>query len=341
MFIDHRTKEMATLFRVYIPQVRSGLINVFDNSIAGISDERIFLKNLITNISNYLNGLSLPGINFSCRPSSIHGKPIVKTQQGNCELGDLLVVVKYHLPDNSYEAKSIIYQIKLAKKVNSSICDIDQTQLNLLCDWPPFLFGKKATGGPQNYTVTPLTLEFGSFMLEPRSPAIHNYLQGKLGYGICPHALLVRLRLKGPQTVDINSFPYTRGDVSNFISHLAFEIGEHHTNPGIKSLIDALYRYVEWEPDPPGEFDDFFKESDEDGFAILEIKIQSEHKNEFPQRHRPHPGKSLGGPEMERERTQERDREWEQERQREREREIERERSRERSRQRKPGIERE
>jgi len=78
----------------------------------------------------------------------------------------------------------------------------------------------------------------------------------------------------GPKEISIPSLPYTRSDVNNFFSHLAFEIGEHHSNKPVKQLVDALYRYVGMEPDPSHEFDGYWEEIKDDGFAIIEINIK-------------------------------------------------------------------
>jgi hypothetical protein len=95
--------------------------------------------------------------------------------------------------------------------------------------------------------------------------------------------------LQNARSVDINSFPYTRGDAENFLNHLLFEIGEHHSNQDnqeIQNLINALYRYVEWEPDPPEEFDGFSVKKEHEGFAAIEISIKSDFfKKHF---HQPH-----------------------------------------------------
>ena len=114
------------------------------------------------------------------------------------------------------------------------------------------------------------TLEFGSFMLEPRQGNVRlRYLY----YGACPCAMIVRENR--PKQISIPSLPYTRSDVNNFFSHLAFEIGEHHSNKPVKQLVDALYRYVGMEPDPSHEFDGYWEEIKDDGFAIIEINIRS------------------------------------------------------------------
>jgi hypothetical protein len=112
-------------------------------------------------------------------------------------------------------------------------------------------------------------------MLEPR-----NAIQGKThtgntrSYGVCPWASQVRAC--GPKSVSFNGLPYKRLDAQNFFSHLAFEIGEPHNTPGVKDLIEAVYRHVGLAPDPPDEFKGFYSEPQEDGFAVIEISVKDD-----------------------------------------------------------------
>lgn len=275
MFLNFKTKVMASFLCRYITEIRKELINIFDNSIPGVCNELSFINNLTNKLNNCFNNTKFPGVKFYCRVSKIHAKPIVELSSGRCEIGDLLVVVKYKLSDESFEKKSIIYQIKLTQKNKPKVCIIDKVQLDLLCDWPQFSFGKDISGKPINYNIKPLTSEFGSFMLEPRNATKGSYLWGTYKcYGKCPCALLVRLL--GPTQVNIGKLPCARGDVDNFIAHLTFKIGEHHSNQGVADFIDALYKYVGLSPDPPGEFDEYSGTNREDGgFAVAEITVEA------------------------------------------------------------------
>ncbi len=125
------------------------------------------------------------------------------------------------------------------------------------------------------YNARPTTLEFGSFMLEPRNISQGQYIRPPC-YGICSVAMLIDKL--GPAAIDIKSPLYARGDANNFFSHLAFEIGEHHSNTSVADLVAALYRYVGLSQDPPDEFNGAFVDSDDDGFAVIEIGIKAEPK---------------------------------------------------------------
>lgn len=274
MFLYKKTKEVSAQLRLYSRVIISGFNDVFEKSILGCTTEINFIKNLVTELNQFLSNLRLHQLSIACRHQIIHKKPIVKFSNGRCELGDLIVVVKYHHPNITTEAKSIIYQVKLSQW-HSPICVIDHTQLNLLSNWPQFSFGRSASGSQQNYQLDPKSFEFGSFLLEPRDPSPKSYIPGRnRNYGICPQAMLIK-RL-GKTNIDINVLPYSRGDALNFFSHLAFEIGEHHNNSQVKDFVAALYRHVGLKPDPPDEFDGYWIESGEDGFAILEINVKSE-----------------------------------------------------------------
>jgi hypothetical protein len=278
MFIYSKTKQISTIIQDEALRIISQLNIIFKDSIAGCGREVDFLYILTNKLEDYFNNrCNIPNLFMSCKAKVIHQKPIVLFNNKRCELGDLLIVVNYILEPDIYETKSIIYQVKLSKKPTSLVYEINQKQLELLCDWPSFSFGNKIDGNEQKFNISPKSLEFGSFMFEPRSAFLGSHVWGKyLCYGICPHARLVRL--KGGRTVRIDSFFYTRGDADNFFSHLAFEIGEHHCNQEVKDLIDALYRHIEFATDPPHEFDGYWIEKKDDGFAVIEINIKSELK---------------------------------------------------------------
>jgi len=268
MFMNQFSKNISVTIRQHAQSIRSGLHTAFEVSILGCQKELQFLNNLLSQIGTYLNSLSIPGVQFSVRQKLIHQKPLVNTQNGRCEIGDLLIIVKYHQPTGAVETKSIIYQVKLCRS-GTHVCNISQPQLNLLCEWPQFSFGSAT------YNVTPQFLEFGSYMLEPRNAAPGNYLPHKYQcYGISPDAPLVRAF--GPAAVNITSLVYARGDANNFFSHLIFEIGEHHNNQTVKNLIDALYRYMGWLPDPPNEFKEDYIEYKDDGFGIIEVNVKGD-----------------------------------------------------------------
>lgn len=263
-------RSISAQLSLHSQTLKSKLSQAFENATVGCAKEILFLDKLITELERSFNGLSLPGIDSLTRKTlKIHQKPIVTFPSGRCELGDLLVVIKYHGLNGELETKSIIYQVKMASG-KSTDCKIDQTQLGLLCDWPSFVFG----GTP--YTLNPRSWKFGSFMLEPRNSPKGIFLPRNAHYyGICPSARLVRKG--GPLKIDIQKPFYAIADVENYYRHMIFKIGEHHSNKPVADLVDALYRYVGMLPDPPDEFAGFHEYSEEDSFAVFELNFKVSH----------------------------------------------------------------
>src|SRR5947207_466267 len=123
-------------------QILSGLLSSCFEKAAACSDREVaFFRELLRQIPAQLNG-SFNGVRLTCRSHEVHQKPRVRVPSRNfqCELADLLVVVKYRLTTGDIERKSILFQVKLSK-ANSSECAIDQNQLTLLAEWPSFDFG--------------------------------------------------------------------------------------------------------------------------------------------------------------------------------------------------------
>lgn len=252
--------------------IKKELDDAFERAVVNCVLETHFIDNLVREIQVAVANLRTSGLPLHIRVAKTHQKPIVRFNNSRCELADLLVVSKYRPASGFVEKKSVLYQVKMAKYVASGLCDIDPTQLRLLRDWPPFQFGHQSKGGVQTYTVNPSGLEFGSYMLEPRSPNKGQYVYpNKNMYGTVPTALTVHS--EGPHSVDLARLPYTRGDSQGILSQILFEIGEHHVNQRVSDLIDAIYRHLSLNPDPHGEFEGFYTEDSEKRFAIIELTV--------------------------------------------------------------------
>jgi hypothetical protein len=283
MFASREAKEVATILGQHSYLLLEEVHTAFEEAVVRCGSEVAFFRSLIQKLEDRLNNLRVPGISFRCRQVEIHQKPIVSGVFGSCELGDLLVVVKYHLVDFSVEAKSIIYQAKMCDRGSHS-CSIDQTQLELLRNWPPFEFGRKRGGSRHLYTIQPKTVEFGSYMLEPRGADPGDYLYRRTpfwpgphpyywwrSYGICPTA--IQCQNEGPNRIDLRRFAPFMPDAWSIVDQILFNRGEHHSNSPVATLVNALYRYVGLDPDPPDEFEGFWKVPEDDGFAVLEINV--------------------------------------------------------------------
>jgi hypothetical protein len=284
-------KRLSTILRRNAAEVFGAVNLAFADAVVGKRREVDLLDALLSELSNRLESLMVPGVLFRCRSARLHQKPIVKTMHGSCELGDLMIVVKYLLRDATVECKSIIYQLKLSV-ARTSVYNVDRNQLALLKDWPPFEFGWKSDGNSRAYDIHPHTLEFGSYMLQPRNadPADRlrdwdrdvpllmgpGSLQWERTYGVCPTAW--HCAELGPSKINVERksvalFP----DADAFVSHICFQSGESHFNRPVGHLVEALYRYIGLSPDPPDEFDGFAgSENQDDGFAILEIIVDDQ-----------------------------------------------------------------
>lgn len=283
------TASISHLIRQSVRPIRKAMYDAFEKAVIGKATEKVYLAQFAPALAKLFGSITVPGIAFSARHAVTHAKPKVSFPGGPCELADLLVVVKYHTPTGTAAARSILYQIKMSQKGRPTKYDIDQKQLKLLSTWPTFSFGLKADASRAQYSITPTTLEFGSYMLEPRDAVKGDIHTNKSRcYGVCPYA--TQVAAVGAHTVGMNSLKYNRGDVQNFFSHLAFEIGEPHTTAGVKNLIEALFRHVGLAPDPPDEFEGFYAEPPEDGFAVLEVNVKEDRGQQRPPpRPLPHP----------------------------------------------------
>jgi len=283
MFNSRQAQQIGNEVRQHAQNFLPALWRAFENAIVGERLEVRFFRKLLANIPAELRQLNLPTLNMQVRVAETHQKPIVSVVGPpgfRCELADLLVVVKYDLGGGAFERNSLLYQVKLCDS-NTSICTIDQNQLELLTQWPQFEFGLAANGGPVPYHIAPNTLEFGSYMLMLRAPSSPFHICRScppwnclVGYGVSPSAS--ETQINGPTSVDITQLPYALDAASTLFGQFAFALGEHHDfAPSIPPLISALYRHLGLDPDPPGEFEGYTRETHEEeiGFAIVEIKI--------------------------------------------------------------------
>ncbi|MFZ5767613.1 MAG: hypothetical protein ACOY3F_02840 [Bacillota bacterium] len=241
------------------------------------------------------------------RVKSIHGRAIVEIIAGGsrCELGDLLLVVKYAKGATVLGQKVVVFQAKLDR----SGWDINPIQHRLLSEWPPFRFGNaQRHAGPHQFDLRPREREFGSYLLARRD----GLPQGYPGcYDFCPLPLLTDWRIlvaatsstlmPGTPVVFHAHYPYPwvlvaiacdapavpqrkrlhphhlrygRCLVFELFDLLTWRRGEW-VEPGstMHEFVSALYRLVGLQEDPPGEFEGYHQE--DGGFTILEITVAS------------------------------------------------------------------
>ncbi len=299
MFPSPEAKQLSHVLSVHKPQLLEALSAAIREALSGNALERQVLVGLLTEVPERLKALEIPDVEFRCRCKSIHQKPMVTRGAEKSELGDMLVVVKYHLPDYTCIAKSIVYQLKLTERGGSK-CRIDNKQLTLLRDWPCFSFGQRRDGKRQEFAIHPGTTEFGSYMLEPRgivddypvirwvitrsTPSGASVTTHISSSGCCPTAW--ECLDEGRSSADIGlPQDHVPPDVFAFAAHILFQTGEPHSNHEVYRLISALYRFCRMEPDPPEEFAEYQVSDENDGFLLLEINV-----HHFPEReaHKPH-----------------------------------------------------
>lgn len=287
MILGAEAKGIASSLRSTCGLIFEPIAEAFAVAVLNCRSEVKFFKKLIRELRDRLNGFELPLAKFSCRIAEIHQKPLVQTDRYRCELGDLMITVKYHPLHSRKQAKTVIYQAKMSEG-RSRVCKIDQNQLNLLRTWPTFRFGRKRQGGVREYSIRPRTIEFGSYMLEPRNaqsaseigpweldvPLEYGMASGRWRktFGLCPTAW--DCFWEGPKRIDLAKQSHLLPDADAVLGQILFSRGEHHSNREARDLVRALYRYVGLAPDPPAEFTGFSRESQEDGFAVLEINVE-------------------------------------------------------------------
>lgn len=272
MLLSSDARDIAATIRDQYQPIRKHVHDAFKQAVLGAPTERHFLAQIGPALTKRLSGAFYAGLLFTVRSANIDRKPQVRTDSYACELGDLLVTVKYLTPNAPTEKKSLIYQVKMAGK-SSGKCKIDRNQLDLLTNWPTFNFGKMGSGY-RTFDLHPNTLEFGSFMLEPRSAQSGQTLNRvHPNYGIALPAVLIDE--SGQRNIPLDIPLYARGDGQNMFSHIAFEIGEHHNiSRPIDDLVESVYRYVGLQPDPPDEFDGFM--GNNGGYTVVEVTVGPE-----------------------------------------------------------------
>lgn len=283
MFATEEAKEIAARIQTECSRLRAVIRREVEQSVVS-NDEVPFIKEMVVRLPPAVDAeLNAIGLSASTRATLLHQKPRVAFQHPKsgktvaCELGDLLFVVKYKLSGGTTEAKCVVWQVKSCKKQAGTDCAIDQRQLELLHRWPAFQFGKLPNGQPQSFQIAPHTLEFGSYMLMLRRPAHGDQVSAyKRDYGVTASAW--RLAGSGASTLDIARLSYCWPVSEGLFAQIAFMAGEPHSTPSVQALVDALYRFVGFTPDPPHEFDGFvqdYSERPDDGvFAIIETTIQ-------------------------------------------------------------------
>lgn len=125
---------LSAKVRASFPSLQPQVFDALEDSIVGneIPFIKAFVPKLAVKLSSALSG---SGVTAATRQVIVHAKPKVDYvntagKTVNCELADILFVVKHAQPDGTYEARYAFYQVKCARSTTTTICDIDQTNLS-------------------------------------------------------------------------------------------------------------------------------------------------------------------------------------------------------------------
>lgn len=249
-------------------------------TIAKTHREVEYFREFFYSFQNFINSYKIPGIDFVCKAKEIHRKPIVQMLDSTrCELGDYFINVKYMSNGRLLGKKLIIYQFK----IGNGKWNIDQKQLKLMKDWPTFAFGRSASG-VKSYNLHPKTVELGSYWLVDSSCFCSRgfyssgfYSSGFYGSGFYSSGGL-------SSALDIYNYQHNNrlgnheaqkirlcGE-TGLISQLGWKSGELiEKDSDLSDFLDALYRYIGFDPDPPDEFDGFTTKEGSGSFGGVEI----------------------------------------------------------------------
>ncbi len=268
MFFNNQGKEISSRIKSHKQRLIFNFIRLHIDAINKTRTEVQYFRHFFPALQTYLNGLRIPGANFSCRVKEIHGSPLVTYgARQTCELGDYIIIVKYKNNGMLVGQKTIVYQLKRSHRKS---WDIDQRQLTLLKNWPTFNFGRRQNSA-NSFTLRPTRPEYGSFVLvnDLRFGLFESNIFGT-AYDIFQNQNRNRI-----QVSDVDKFYYC--GIISYMSLLAWEIGEPIIpNTDISDFTSALYRYMEWEEDPPDEFIKYERKGEDHSFWGIEITVGTE-----------------------------------------------------------------
>jgi hypothetical protein len=195
----------------------------------------------------------------------------VKSEKGNCELGDYFINVKRYGTNGIIDRRLVIYQFKYGN--HSGKWTIDPVQLELLSRWPQFRFGKLGFDD-KSYNLRPQTKDMGSYWFVQRNSRYYNQVCS--AYDVA-HVLTS----KGGRNIITEDVCHYYPHISS-IAILLQMMGRYgepiENNTDIEDFLHALYRITGLEKDPPDEFSGFSQETENKSFWGTEISIKLSEK---------------------------------------------------------------
>lgn len=243
------------------PELLIEFIKICIDSIESTDSELTFFREYFQELTSYLNGLH-SRIYFSSRFKEIHAKPKINFYAGCCELGDFFVIVKYYHNDKLLKRKLVIYQFKYSKE-NSNF-KIDQKQQQLLSEWPEFSFGKKDFG-TNTFNLHNNSNDLGSYCFVNKN--VKNI-------SVCQSVFLDGRKSIGHKEL-CGIFPYFLPN--SIFLQIIDKYGEDvYEKTPLSDFVDTLYRYMEWEKDPPNEFGEYMTTEEGESFFGVEIVVSAQ-----------------------------------------------------------------
>jgi hypothetical protein len=267
MYFNSTGKRISSKIKAYNKIIFQNMVHIHLSALTNTKYELDYFRQFFPGLQSFLNHFSIPGVTFACRTQEIHGKPLVSYgNRKTCELGDYFIIIKYLYRGTIIGKKGIIYQFK---RTHKKYWSIDQKQLTLLKDWPTFSFGR-TLHKTNSFNLRPSQTEFGSFALI--SNPSHRLRSHVIGTAF--DIFNIQNQNKILVSDYYKFFPYS---IFSYVKLLSWEIGEPILpNTDIADLINALYRYVDWQDDPPEEFIQFERKGEKKEFWAVEITVNYE-----------------------------------------------------------------
>lgn len=270
MFFNDDAKDISAIIKSHNRDIIDEFGRIHIDSVRTTRTELQYFRAFFPALESYMNSLRIPGAYFSCRTREIHGKPMVTFgPRTTCELGDYFVVVQYKKNNFLIGQKAIVYQLK---RSHTTSWNINQRQLSFLKNWPSFNFGR-TPNGLNSFRLRPTRPEYGSYVL------INDLSRGFRESNIYGTAYDIDNNQNGTRVRMLDKEKFYYCSLFSYFNLLTWENGEPISpNTDIGDFHSALYRYMNWEQNSDGEFDNVRKTSGEGGFWGIEITVSTEQK---------------------------------------------------------------
>ena len=262
-------------------QFRAKVSSYHQSLTTFITDEEDFIDKTVNAFKNFRASRGRQSLRT--RSIKIHRKPIVcfpscspifSSKKICREIGDLLFVYKHFSKGFLDAHRASLIQAKYTSETRKT-WSIETGQFCLMTRWPKFSLVQPARFS-KDYDLRPNAFTWSTYgLVGPNTTSYPIYFSA---------ARILRIHKRQASstkhfnlTLRSNPLPwdFSAGFFSRFVHAL---IGENlFSNSPVKTLVDDLYKVVEWTPDPPGEFEWSNQKSEKEGsFGIIEFVITEE-----------------------------------------------------------------